>query len=192
MVYIYVLECEQNKYYVGKTNNPTVRLEDHKNNNGAEWTKIYKPIKVVELIPNCDDFDEDKYFKRYAAKYGIDNVRGGSYSQIKLSNETLNFLQREISGATDVCFKCGKKGHFIQECKEKDSSMKNYKGKICYKCGRKGHFYTECYAKKHIDGRNIDDWNTCYKCGRQGHWLITCGEQTDIYGRPLESYCIIC
>lgn len=61
MVYIYVLKLQNNKYYVGKTSNPKFRLESNFNNNGSSWTKLNKPIKLVKLISNCDDYDEDKY-----------------------------------------------------------------------------------------------------------------------------------
>ena len=60
MVFIYIIQLEQGKYYIGKTNNPQFRLESHFNSNGSEWTKIYKPLKVIEVKPNCDDYDEDK------------------------------------------------------------------------------------------------------------------------------------
>jgi len=89
MVFIYILLLELNKYYIGKTNNPDIRLDSHFNSNGSEWTKIYKPIKVYEIIPNCDSYDEDKYTLKYLEKEGIDNVRGGSFSQIKLSDEQI-------------------------------------------------------------------------------------------------------
>ena len=39
MVYIYILKLRNNKYYIGKTQNPTFRLEDHFENNGSSWTK---------------------------------------------------------------------------------------------------------------------------------------------------------
>jgi len=31
MIYIYVLELQQNKYYVGKTSNPLFRIDSHIN-----------------------------------------------------------------------------------------------------------------------------------------------------------------
>ena len=37
---------------------------------------------------------------------GIDNVRGGSYSSIKLSKEQKKFLKNELNGCNDRCFKC--------------------------------------------------------------------------------------
>ena len=64
MVFIYVLELENNKYYVGKTTNPDFRLEQHFTSSGSQWTKKYKPIKILELKPNCDVYDEDKYATR--------------------------------------------------------------------------------------------------------------------------------
>ena len=45
MVFIYVLKLHNNKYYVGKTDNPDNRIENHYKNNGSLWTKKYKPIK---------------------------------------------------------------------------------------------------------------------------------------------------
>jgi predicted GIY-YIG superfamily endonuclease len=63
MVFIYILKLQQGKYYVGKTTNPSFRLESHFNANGSAWTKKYAPIKVLELLLDKDDYDEDKYTK---------------------------------------------------------------------------------------------------------------------------------
>jgi hypothetical protein len=66
MVFIYALQLEQQKYYIGKTNNPQFRLDKHFNSNGAEWTKKYKPVHIVEIIPNYDEIqskDSRKYFE---------------------------------------------------------------------------------------------------------------------------------
>ena len=52
MVYIYVLKLIQGKYYVGKTSNPRFRLDNHFNKNGSEWTRIYKPINIHQIIPD--------------------------------------------------------------------------------------------------------------------------------------------
>ena len=84
MVFIYALRLVKGKYYIGKTNNPCFRLDTHFNSRGSVWTKLYKPIEVIELVSNCDNYDEDKYTMKYMDRYGIDNVRGGSFVSLKL------------------------------------------------------------------------------------------------------------
>ncbi len=48
--------------------------------------------------------------------YGIDKVRGGSYSQIELSKFQIECLEKEISHAQGKCFRCGRFGHFAKNC----------------------------------------------------------------------------
>ena len=116
MVYIYVLKLKYNKYYIGKTENPKFRLASHFNSNGSSWTKKYKPIQIIELVPDCDNFDEDKYTLKYMKKYGIYNVRGGSFCKEVLSSENITTIQKMINGSEDKCYKCGESGHFATNC----------------------------------------------------------------------------
>ena len=155
MVYIYVLKLQKEKYYIGKTSNPKFRLDNHFNCNGSAWTKKYKPIKVKELIPNCDDYDEDKYTRKYMDKYGIDNVRGGSFIQIELDKSTKDSLEKMNRGTNNKCFKCGGNDHFIKDCEEERESESEDEEKECFRCGRCGHFAPDCYANTNIEGEYI-------------------------------------
>ena len=140
MVFIYTLKLTQGKYYVGKTTNPAFRLDNHFNSNGSAWTMKYKPIEVIELIPNCDDYDEDKYTRKYMDKYGIENVRGGSFVSIELDKSTIQHLTQMSNGTNDKCFVCSKSGHFAKDCKEKDSYDVWY-------CEKRNHEYERVRCK---------------------------------------------
>ena len=118
MVYIYVLALENNKYYVGKTCSPIVRIHNHFNNKGSAYTRTHKPVEIKEIRSDCDDFDEDKTTLEYMCKHGIDNVRGGSFTQLEFDDTTRHFIQRMINGADNRCFYCGSNDHFINKCDE--------------------------------------------------------------------------
>ena len=113
---IYVLQLEDGKYYVGKTKrNIEERFNEHCNGTGSEWTKKYKPVSVLDTSPG-DDFAEDPQVLRCMVKYGIDNVRGGKYSQITLNESDRKEIIKSIAAAQDLCYTCGKTGHFTGSC----------------------------------------------------------------------------
>jgi cellular nucleic acid-binding protein len=105
MVFIYTLKLQEGKYYIGKTNNPHFSLDTSFNSNIA-WTKIYKPIKVIEFIPDKDISELDKYTIQYMDKYGIDNVRGGTFISTELDAATIERLKRRNRGSNFTCFLC--------------------------------------------------------------------------------------
>jgi len=143
-IYIYILELSNNKYYIGKTTNPTFRIEQHFNTNGSAWCKKYKPIKLLKLISNCDDFDEDKYTLKYMKEKGIINVRGGSFCQIILNYENLITIERMINGSTNCCYICSKKGHFANQCKS-DKAINNNTHNSKYQ--KIGYYANQCNQK---------------------------------------------
>lgn len=114
--FIYILELEQNKYYIGKTTNLNFRLENHFNNTGSWWTKNFKPIRLIEQFECKDEFDEDKYTLKYMKEKGIENVRGGSFCEIRLSYDNIHTIEKMLKSSTNSCFKCGGNGHFIKDC----------------------------------------------------------------------------
>ena len=118
MVYIYILKLQHGKYYIGKTMNPSIRVSNHFKNKITKWTSKYKPLELVKVIPDCDDFDEDKYTKMYMDKFGIDNVRGGSYVSERLMKYQKMNIKRELTVVKNCCFNCGKPGHFVNNCPE--------------------------------------------------------------------------
>ena len=174
---VYILECEQGKYYVGRTERTVIdRVEEHFQNYGSSWTKKYKPIKVVKIYENAHELDEDLYTRYYMKFYGIENVRGGSYVSLKLPKYQEKTLIKEFRNADNVCFKCGKPGHYINNCPCPETSggalslMKDLANSIwdtmkimmttsdekkCSRCGRNNHTVERCYATYSITGKKL-------------------------------------
>ena len=142
MCFIYILELEEGKYYVGKTNNPYFRLESHFNSNGSLWTKKYKPIEIINKIQG-DNFDEEKYTLLTMDKYGIDNVRGGSYCKVKLSKNDIDKALQTIRSLMNKCYSCGEKGHYTKECKinKVEKEVEEVDKECCSDCGGSGISY---------------------------------------------------
>ena len=176
-MFIYVLELKDNKYYVGKTKDPNIRLEEHFNKFGSAWTTKYNPINVLEILPMTDDFDEDKYTLKYMKEYGIDNVRGGSFCSIKLNFNIVSTINRMIKSSTDRCYICNSDDHYAIHCDKTKSFTKK-----CIRCGRNNHYINDCYASTYINGKIIEDNKTCYRCGRSSHYSSNCYAKTHIKG----------
>ncbi len=113
---IYTLQLESGKYYVGKSKNISNRILQHFSEQGSSWTKSYKPIKVLSQIPSTDAFDEEKYTLLAMDRYGIDNVRGGSYCKLILSKHEMEKAQQIIYSICDKCYRCGEQKHTASEC----------------------------------------------------------------------------
>jgi len=120
MKYLYVLELEGEHYYVGRTDKlPEERFKEHIQGRGSWWTKKHKPLYLTNVKEgDYDGFDEDSLTKKLMNKYGIEKVRGGSYSNFEFTKEQMKILKREINHNNDVCIKCGSKDHWVKDCKK--------------------------------------------------------------------------
>lgn len=83
---LYTLALEGGNYYVGVTDDFITRLGKHLIKDGAEWTKLHKPVKVISLhlltgitIHKHAENYEDAYTVEMMNKYGTLNVRGGHF-----------------------------------------------------------------------------------------------------------------
>ena len=83
---VYVLLLEDNCMYVGNSLSLSNRLSQHWQGLGARWTKLHKPVSVLEVHMVADGEDandlENKRTLELMQEHGADKVRGGRYCAI--------------------------------------------------------------------------------------------------------------
>ena len=103
--FIYKLDLEDGKIYIGKTGNLQKRMKQHFSGDGARVTKKFKPIKC-EVLDSCPGFlaseIEQLYTNKYIVEYGYNNVRGGKYTnstslhRTKINEETPKQIESAV------------------------------------------------------------------------------------------------
>jgi predicted GIY-YIG superfamily endonuclease len=164
---IYILKLEGNRYYVGYSPNVNKRIQEHIDGNGSSFTKKFKPVAVEKIKENVPEEHANVYVIKYMKKFGIDNVRGGSFKGSKLTSEQLNELS--------------KNGIKIVEEKKNEKNEKKVEKKVEEK---KKTENTNNHKVLKVEIKNAN--GTCYRCLMDGHYQDSCRETHDKFGNLLE------
>ena len=116
---IYILRLQQKKYWVGYTTEPICNIKAFRDLN--DWILAYNPESIYKIIP-AKAYRLDYEVKELMGSAGINNVRGGSWSDSILPATVIRSLTTEIFGNPNkICFMCQKQGHYVQDCPDDDS-----------------------------------------------------------------------
>ncbi len=81
--YVYILLLENDCYYVGWSQDPQVRISMHFLGAGSKWTQLHKPIDIIS-VKEGNTLLETLTTLILMIKFGFENVRGGSYTNVKM------------------------------------------------------------------------------------------------------------
>ncbi len=85
--------------------------------NGLKYINLKKKNNgVYRIYRQKHSFMEDVITIRLMGKHGLDNVRGGTYCEEILLPDTIRSILKIIVSNNDLCFWCGRKGHYAYSC----------------------------------------------------------------------------
>jgi hypothetical protein len=97
--FVYILSCEDGKFYVGRTNDVGHRFMKHKLGQGAQWTRLHRPTSIADLVPD-GPFQELVCTLQVMKNHGIENTRGGPWCNIELSTWDRDQIQKLLEAET--------------------------------------------------------------------------------------------
>lgn len=180
--YIYVLELHEGHFYVGKTRDIVRRFKEHKSQKGSAWTKQHGGCKIIEIYESTSIFDEDKYTLEYMNMMGVNNVRGGSYSNCVLSTDQQHNITRALRNANNLCTTCGESDHFSDMC-SLSAFKADKKREEVDNTNNPDIKYVSSSGVVHNNVERTGDF--CDRCKRNNHNSHKCWAKTDLYGNVL-------
>lgn len=102
---VYVIRCEQGRFYVGSCGERRLdqRFAEHLAGTGCAFTAAFPPLEMVEVQPAVRGvYDEDVKVMDCMKVYGIDNVRGGTFSRMTLPVHQLQTIDERATASPAV------------------------------------------------------------------------------------------
>ena len=94
---IILLELEHGKFFVTAGGDPEKVVDEYREGLGPVWTKIHRPVRIREVIQMAVPTELDQHVRRWMLHYGVENVRGGSWSDVRLTDKDRQVLCGELT-----------------------------------------------------------------------------------------------
>ncbi|AYV83372.1 MAG: putative endonuclease [Hyperionvirus sp.] len=135
---LYVILFDSGNYYVSVTTTPKEVIlnefvddgTDEKQQN--EWLSDKEPVEIVEYYPLKSMSEIDQKVILYMAMYGVDKVRGGSFTDSTFDKKQLAMIDKMIANNVTFCKKCKLPDHNTKDCKEAKIDKKTSFDKLDY------------------------------------------------------------
>jgi hypothetical protein len=125
LIYIYIIQLKNNKYYVKKSN---ICLDLLTNELNSEWL-YYNPIinlkESTEVRVFEKDINEDIIVLELMQKHGVNHVRGGTFKTLNISVGNTYDIIQTIKIELNKCYLCAQ-NHNVDQCKLKNKYDYNY------------------------------------------------------------------
>ncbi len=162
MIYIYILELCNNKYYIGKLYDIS-KLEDTilELDESFEWFYYNNIKKFANIRSFEEDFDENFLIYELMQHLGVHNIRGGKFNKINITTENTNDIFNNMKTEYNKCYLCGYYNHNGNQCRLKNKYNYNLLVNLvtssvtCFKCFEKGHYEYNC-RRKQVLNNDID------------------------------------
>ena len=94
---IHIIELENNKYFLHVSLPIYQDLLFKECSLMFDFVKNNPPVFLINTVDMNDVLEIDYHVKHFMRVYGIDNVRGGNYTDENLTPQQISFLKKEIS-----------------------------------------------------------------------------------------------
>jgi len=188
-VSVYVLQLQNGKFYVGKSQDPMKRIHEHMAGGGSAWTSLHPVANVVSIAPATSDFSEHEQTLKCMREHGIDNVRGDSFCTINLPDDQRRTLELILAHSKNLCFNCHQPGHLAVACpapaEPRNDEVPPQKASAAEPAWL-GGFLDVMQNFLGIASAAVGRGGGCVRCGRNSHDARDCFAHTFADGRPLK------
>lgn len=144
--FIHILKLEENKFFIVQSKQNVIKTINNFKKI-SDWIQKYpyRSIMKEDLDPN--QYSVNIWTLKYIEKFGLDNVRGGSFYQLNLSDKQKDLINYNLNLYIKICIQCNKKnfiplnfyylyGFKINDCDDEYTEYDLFFKIQCIKCNR--------------------------------------------------------